>query len=334
MVTQEHPHSRTLARRRRWLTVQAWCAVTLPVGLYLYANLATAHGDVTMTLAGIACPLMFCLAVHIEAERTRPTSRAVRGAQALLTAVVLVCTGLWSWVHLVQLVTESGVPLWQAVAMPVLIDSLLLTALIVLHQQRGDEWAEGEAVEEGLRLTIADDTVQVITNELGVTVQQENDLTTVYQLLSQDEELLYVGITSNLEARMRTHRRRPWWDEVAEMVVRTYPTRTAALAVEEHLITTHWPLHNKLPGSLSDHNTHGVPAARATAPERRVVNSSPRLRAVTDDLDGLSRDELREVARVAGVAVRGSRAEVAARVRAARAAVTPVTPQITDGTAS
>jgi hypothetical protein len=307
-------------RRRRWLTVQAWCAVLLPVGLYVYANLATAHADPTLIIAGISAPLMFCLTVHIAIEqRYRPASRTVRAAHNGLTVVVLACTGLWSWVHLVVLVTSVGVPTWQAVVLPVLIDCLLLIALVVLHQQRQDEWSDAEAVEDGLRMALPAETVATIAEEFGIGVQQESDPTVLYQLLGANDELLRVGITNDLPQRLRHHRRADWWGEVADLIVRTYPTRAAALAVEEHLITSCWPRYNEMPGSLSDHRSPAR-VSPPTAPERRTVNTTPALRAVTDELDELPRDALRDVARAEGVPVRGSRADLAARVRAAREA--------------
>lgn len=82
------------------------------------------------------------------------------------------------------------------------------------------------------------------------------------------------------------------------------------LVVTVHLVSTAW----------RDPAPVATPAAPAASAARRTISTSPALRA-TDDFDALSRDKLREVARTVGVAVRGSRAELTARVRATQVAV-------------
>lgn len=324
-------------RSRTRVVCEAWILLLMPVALYIYANMKTSHGDVTMIVVGIACPVIFGLAVHLELDRAaRSEVETARRTQRVLTAIILLCAGLWSWIHLVEVALDAGMALYQGIAMVVLVESVLFTAIIVLHSLRRDAKADAEAVEEGQRLTIPIETATSVESEYGITIQQESDVTILYRLLSSDDELLYVGITTDLNARLANHRRtKPWFDEVADMVTRTFPSRNRAIAAEHELITTLWPLYNKMPGSHSDATTVRNGGTRTPAPaplERRTINPAPRLRAVHDDgLEELSRDRLREVARAEGVPVRGSRAEVAERVRAARAARTDaVTPPVTD----
>src|SRR5699024_924217 len=75
----------------------------------------------------------------------------------------------------------------------------------------------------------------------------------VYVLKDKAGAVLYVGVTSNLKARVKDHRtRKPWWGDVAETTTSAPMPWVDALNLEEHLIRELSPLHNvrKRNGSL------------------------------------------------------------------------------------
>lgn len=83
--------------------------------------------------------------------------------------------------------------------------------------------------------------------------------TDVYRLYDRRGLLLYTGITADLSSRFTKHRRKkPWWPDVAEARVETYPDRWLALAVEQSSIAHERPVHNVSPGGLYDHGTRGT----------------------------------------------------------------------------
>ena len=67
----------------------------------------------------------------------------------------------------------------------------------------------------------------------------------LYRLYDQDGQLLYVGITSDVVARMAGHRAdKWWWDEVADKRFDYYETRAELEAVERLSIIQEKPLYN------------------------------------------------------------------------------------------
>ncbi|WP_435112379.1 GIY-YIG nuclease family protein [Nocardiopsis synnemataformans] len=69
--------------------------------------------------------------------------------------------------------------------------------------------------------------------------------TAVYRLYSQDDELLYVGLSCNPEGRWKQHESdRPWWSGVARKEVSWYPTRGDAEAAERAAIQQEKPAYN------------------------------------------------------------------------------------------
>lgn len=67
----------------------------------------------------------------------------------------------------------------------------------------------------------------------------------VYRLRSIEGDLLYLGYTSNLAARLCDHEaQKPWWDEVTEIVTSRYPSRGSALDAERAAILLEKPVHN------------------------------------------------------------------------------------------
>lgn len=73
--------------------------------------------------------------------------------------------------------------------------------------------------------------------------------TALYRLYDASDQLLYVGITNNLERRWREHRRDrrdTWWPDVTHKVIEWLPSRRAAQAVERQVVQAEKPVYNVL----------------------------------------------------------------------------------------
>lgn len=66
----------------------------------------------------------------------------------------------------------------------------------------------------------------------------------VYRLFSEDEDLLYVGVTYDVATRFVNHHSKPWWSEVAQWKITTAPSRFVALYLEAEAILTEHPKYN------------------------------------------------------------------------------------------
>lgn len=160
---------------------------------------------------------------------------------------------------------------------------------------------------------MTDVELEAASDAAGVEVVQETPAgapTVVYHLWSEDETLLYVGITGRLKRRLAEHAQsKPWWGDVANVTVKVYPQREQALAVEKYVIETYDPPYNFTTGALADAVT--VNAARREADRTgRVADLPPVVPPMTDDQ--IIRD-LREVA--AGLRRRPSRDEMLERYK-------------------
>lgn len=72
----------------------------------------------------------------------------------------------------------------------------------------------------------------------------------LYRFFDRTDVLLYVGISVDLQFRMKSHGTdKSWWPEVASMTVERFPDRKSALRAEEAAIKAEHPLHN------DQHNT-------------------------------------------------------------------------------
>ena len=71
-----------------------------------------------------------------------------------------------------------------------------------------------------------------------------NHRTCVYRAYDVDGNLLYVGISMNLPARLECHRRKAWWPEVDEITVQWHDGREPAKAAERAAIRDEGPLYN------------------------------------------------------------------------------------------
>lgn len=70
-------------------------------------------------------------------------------------------------------------------------------------------------------------------------------LTTVYRCYDAEGELLYVGCTGKLRARLWQHAKgKPWWADVIAVDLEDYADRADALEAEAAAIGAEAPLHN------------------------------------------------------------------------------------------
>lgn len=73
-----------------------------------------------------------------------------------------------------------------------------------------------------------------------------SERTAVYRLYDADDELLYVGMTNNIDRRFGTHAEgKFWWPEVARREVAWLDSRTDAMVAERTAIRNENPRHNK-----------------------------------------------------------------------------------------
>jgi hypothetical protein len=67
----------------------------------------------------------------------------------------------------------------------------------------------------------------------------------VYRLFNADGELLYVGMTCDVEQRFTYHRAvKPWWPDVANQTFEQFPDRESAEQAEVAAIRSEVPRHN------------------------------------------------------------------------------------------
>lgn len=80
-----------------------------------------------------------------------------------------------------------------------------------------------------------------------------NNQTALYRFYAADGELLYVGVTQNLEIRWRSHERdKIWWIDVARKEYLILETRAAADELERTAIQTEHPRYDRTrPGHLT-----------------------------------------------------------------------------------
>lgn len=104
----------------------------------------------------------------------------------------------------------------------------------------------------------------------------------LYRHFDADGQLLYVGITSDLQSRTSHHKATSaWFDKVARTTTVCFDTREAALAAEAAAITKEKPLHNR------DHAYRGEVGTVAEIisrwPTRRDLHAD--CKAVKPDVD-------------------------------------------------
>jgi predicted GIY-YIG superfamily endonuclease len=68
----------------------------------------------------------------------------------------------------------------------------------------------------------------------------------VYRAYSAAGDLLYVGVTGDVERRMSEHSARsPWYRQYARMTITGYATRAEADRAEAEALLTEWPPFNR-----------------------------------------------------------------------------------------
>ena len=69
--------------------------------------------------------------------------------------------------------------------------------------------------------------------------------TYLYKLYDKNNNLLYVGITTNYKIRFRIHsKKHSWWNKVSRRWIKKYPSRTLALKAEKTIIANQNPKYN------------------------------------------------------------------------------------------
>jgi|GEM_PF-3631458 len=70
--------------------------------------------------------------------------------------------------------------------------------------------------------------------------------TCVYRFYDADENLLYVGLSMNLNSRLNSHRRTEWWTDVVRCDVEWFEGREPARVAERRAILDEAPIHNRM----------------------------------------------------------------------------------------
>lgn len=69
---------------------------------------------------------------------------------------------------------------------------------------------------------------------------------TLYRLFNEQDQLLYVGISSKWYERFHQHEKtQPWWLSVAKITLENFETRDEVVEAEKLAIRLEKPLHNK-----------------------------------------------------------------------------------------
>jgi predicted GIY-YIG superfamily endonuclease len=69
---------------------------------------------------------------------------------------------------------------------------------------------------------------------------------TLYRLFNEQDQLLYVGISSKWYERFHQHEKtQPWWLSVAKITLENFETRDEVVEAEKRAIRLEKPLHNK-----------------------------------------------------------------------------------------
>lgn len=99
----------------------------------------------------------------------------------------------------------------------------------------------------------------------------------LYRLYGVGGKLLYVGVTSNVRARLLQHANsKSWWPQVRRTETVEYASRDEALKAESEIIKTQLPAYNQVgkPGSSAEKN--GVNAATAASVAARAARRHAR----------------------------------------------------------
>lgn len=76
---------------------------------------------------------------------------------------------------------------------------------------------------------------------------------TLYRHFDQNDELLYIGVTSNLFRRTAEHERSsPWFRDIARIDLRHFDSREDAIEAEDRAISNEKPKHNQTVNAFLD----------------------------------------------------------------------------------
>jgi predicted GIY-YIG superfamily endonuclease len=86
--------------------------------------------------------------------------------------------------------------------------------------------------------------------------------TYLYRHYDKHNNLLYVGISVNALRRLKQHKKKRWYSQIAKVTLETYPTRNKALQAEEKAIKSEKPywnvIHNKGNKTLQQKQTLSI----------------------------------------------------------------------------
>lgn len=68
----------------------------------------------------------------------------------------------------------------------------------------------------------------------------------LYRIYNSGQELLYIGMTFNLDYRIAQHHRKPWWSEAHSLEIQVYPNETKCRAAEAGAIRAEQPKYNRI----------------------------------------------------------------------------------------
>jgi len=123
--------------------------------------------------------------------------------------------------------------------------------------------------------TVADPQAKMTPEERYAWREQQP--TALYRLYDEDGVLLYAGITYDVPARWRHHRRhKAWWPQVARKQLVWFSTRREAEEAEIHAIVAGNPLHNVIKNWASYKATYRVDWLHQRLKEHRLALRTPR----------------------------------------------------------
>ena len=67
----------------------------------------------------------------------------------------------------------------------------------------------------------------------------------IYAFLKDDGKILYIGQTYDFDKRMSSHREKPWWDSVSQILLERHHCRKFSYKREQILIDKLLPEHNQ-----------------------------------------------------------------------------------------
>ena len=95
--------------------------------------------------------------------------------------------------------------------------------------------------------------------------------TTVYRIYGERSASIYIGLTDDLDRRLRDHAEKAWWPEVRRIETAEYAVRAEAADVEAAAIRAEAPKYNRAMNGDRAPKRLRVPTASATG-KRQLVS--------------------------------------------------------------